>query len=122
MKEIKAFIHKDRISEVIAALNTSGCRSLDERAGCRNINVAAVQSLINPSEGEEQHYSMELAEAVVREWKLELFCEDEQADQLVQIIAQAASIGRGISGWIFVTEVVNAVPILGPSKYDRRTE
>ena len=37
--------------------------------------------------------------------------------QLVKIIAQAASIGRGISGWIFVTEVVNSVPILGPSKY-----
>ena len=117
MKEIKAFIHKDRISEVIAALNASGFRSPDERTGCRNICVWPVQGLINPTEGEEQHFSMELAETVVREWKLELFCEDEQADQLVKIIAQAASIGRGIAGWIFVTEVVNSIPILGPSRY-----
>ncbi|MPZ45744.1 MAG: P-II family nitrogen regulator [Betaproteobacteria bacterium] len=117
MKEIKAFIHKDRISEVVAALNASGCRSSDERTGCRSINVAAVQSLTSPAEGEEQHYSMELAETVVREWKLELFCEDEQTDQLVKVIAQAASIGRGIAGWIFVTEVVSSIPILGPSKY-----
>ena len=117
MKEIKAFIHKDRISEVIAALNASGFRSPDERTGCRNICVWPVQGLIEPTEGEEQHYSMELAETVVREWKLELFCEDEQADQLVKIIAQAASIGRGIAGWIFVTEVVSSIPILGPSRY-----
>ena len=117
MKEVKAFIHKDRISEVIAALNASGFRSPDERTGCRNICVWPVQGLINPAEGEEQHYSMELAETIVREWKLELFCEDEQADQLVKIIAQAASIGRGIAGWIFVTEVVNSIPILGPSRY-----
>lgn len=113
MKQIKAFIHKDRISEVLAALNASGCRASNDVVGCRNINVAAVQSLIAPTEGEEQHYSMELAEPVVREWKLELFCEDEQSDELARIIAEAARIGRGIAGWVFVSDIARAVPIHG---------
>lgn len=115
MKEIKAFIHRDRIAEVLQALNSSGFRSIDERSGCRNICVSSVQSLINPVETADQHYSMELAEPVVHEWKLELFCEDTQADHLVDIVRQAARIGHGVAGWIFVIDIVNAVPVTGVS-------
>jgi nitrogen regulatory protein P-II 1 len=113
MKEIKAFIHRVRIAEVLQALNVSGFRSLDERSGCRNICVSSVQSLVSPVEKADQHYSMELAAPVVREWKLELFCEDAQADQLVDIVRQAARIGYGVAGWIFVIDIVNAVPVTG---------
>ena len=119
MKEIKAFIHRDRISEVLQALNASGCRSLDERSGCRNICASPVQSLVNPVGNRDQHYSMELAEPVVHEWKLELFCEDEQTDRLVQIIEHAARIGRGVAGWIFVIDIVTAVPVAGVSVQER---
>jgi len=113
MKEIKAFIHKNRISEVLQALNASGCRSLDERSGCRNICVSPALSLVEPVEPAEQHYSMELAEPVVHEWKLELFCEDDQVDQLLVLIGAAARIGHGVAGWIFVTDIVRAEPIRG---------
>jgi len=113
VKQIKAFIHRDRIAEVLQALNASGCRSLDERSGCRNISVCSVQSLIDPIDRGEQHYSMELAEPVVREWKLELFCDDAQTAQLVHVIAEAGRIGRNIAGWIFVIDIVEAIPITG---------
>jgi nitrogen regulatory protein P-II 1 len=56
---------------------------------------------------------MELAEPVVREWKLELFCDDAQTAQLVQVIAEAARIGRSIAGWIFVIDIVDSIPIAG---------
>jgi len=112
MKEIKAFIHSGRISEVLTALNESGYRSIDEASGCRNICVSAVQSLVRPVDETEKHYSMELAEPVVREWKLELFCEDQEADALIRIVEEKAGIGKGISGWIFVTDIVNAIPIV----------
>lgn len=113
MKEVKAFIHRDRIAEVLQALDRSALRTLDERTGCRNICVSPVQSLVSPVEKADQHYSMELAEPVVHEWRLELYCEDQQADGLVQIIEQAARIGRGVAGWIFVLDIVSAVPIAG---------
>lgn len=113
MKQIKAFIHRDRIAEVLQALNASGCRSPDERSGCRNISTCAVQSLIDPIDKSEQHYSMELAEPVVQEWRLELFCEDAQVDGLLGLIGSAARIGHGVAGWIFVTDIVKAEPIHG---------
>lgn len=108
MKQIKAYIHNNRIADVIRALRDSGLCG-----GCRNLSVTAVQSLLKPVDAGEQRYSLELAETVIRESRLELVCEDHQADELAQIIERAARTGQREAGWIFISDVSVAIPIKG---------
>ena len=109
MKEIKAYIHNHRIGDVIRALKDSG--QCNANAGCRNLTVIPVQSLLKAVDAREQHYSIELAEEVIYESKLELICEDQQVDELVGIIARTARTGQADPGWIFVIDVVRAIPV-----------
>ncbi len=112
MKEIKAYIHNHRIGDVIRALKDSG--QCNANAGCRNLAVIPVQSLLKAVDAREQHYSIELAEEVIYESKLELICEDQQVDELVGIIARTARTartGQAEAGWIFVIDVVRAIPV-----------
>ena len=102
MKVIKAFIHQHRAADVIAVL---------KQAGCRNLFVVTGQGLLKAGYAGEQHYSMELAETVIHECKLELLCEDEQADSLVAAIRDNAQTGKPEAGWIYVTDVAQAVPV-----------
>lgn len=114
MKEIKAYIHNHRIADVIHALKESGQCNANADAGCRNLSVIPVKSLLKAVDAEEQHYSIELAEAVICECKLELICEDHQVDELVGIIERAARTGQAEAGWIYVTGVEHAVRIGNP--------
>ncbi|MBZ0092934.1 MAG: P-II family nitrogen regulator [Sulfuricellaceae bacterium] len=111
MKEIKAYIHNHRIGDVIRALKDSG--QCNANAGCRNLTVIQVQSLLKAVDAREQHYSIELAEAVINESKLELICEDHQVDELVGIIGRAARTGQAEAGWIYVSDIIQAVPVAG---------
>lgn len=58
-------------------------------------------------------YSIELAEPVINESKLELICEDHQVDELVGIIGRIARTGQTEAGWIYVSDIIQAVPIAG---------
>ena len=116
MKEIKAYIHNHRIADVIRALKESGQCNVNASAGCRNLTVIPVQSLLKAVDASEQHYSVELAQPVINESRLELICEDEQANELVDIIQREARTGQAEAGWIYVTDIVNAVPIQGARK------
>jgi len=111
MKEIKASIHNHRIADVIRALKESGQCDAGGTPGCRNLNVIPVKSLLKAVDAKEQHYSIELAEAVINESKLELICEDHQVDELLDIIERTAHTGHAEAGWIYVTDIVRAVPI-----------
>ena len=111
MKEIKAYIHNHRIADVIRALKESGLCNTDGTPGCRNLAVVPVKILLKAMDTQEQHYSIELAEAVINESKLELVCEDHQVDELVAIIGHAARTGQADAGWIYVTDIVSAVAI-----------
>lgn len=111
MKEIKAYIHNHRIADVIRALKESGRCNTD--GGCRNLSVIPVKSLLKATDTSEQHYSIELAEAVINESKLELICEDDQVDELVGIIERAARTGQAEAGWIYVTDIVKAIFVAG---------
>lgn len=113
MKEIKAYIHNHRIADVIRALKELGQCNANAGAGCRNLSVIQVQSLLKAVDAQEQHYSIELAEAVINESKLELICEDHQVDELVGIIERAARTGQAEAGWIYVADIVKATPIEG---------
>ena len=111
MKEIKAYIHNNRIADVIRALKESGLCNTDGTPGCRNLAVVPVKILLKAMDAREQHYSIELAEAVINESKLELICEDQQVDELVGIIGRTARTGQADAGWIYVTDIVSAAAI-----------
>lgn len=111
MKEIKAYIHNHRIADVIRALKDSG--QCDASAGCRNLSVTGVRSLLKPVDNAERHYAVDLAEEVINEPKLELICEDEHVDELVGIIERTARTGQHEAGWVYVTDIVRVVPVGG---------
>lgn len=112
MKEIKAFIRQHRIADVLQALRDSGlCDLGGAGADCRNLTVSQVQRPLASADPSQQHYSIELAEPVIAEYKLELVCADDSSDALADVIAKAAHTGQSEAGWIFVSDVQHAVEI-----------
>ncbi|MEW5790742.1 P-II family nitrogen regulator [Thermithiobacillus tepidarius DSM 3134] len=104
MKEINAIIHSNRIADVLDAL---------KEADCTSVCAAVVRGLLRAIDTREQHYSVELAQAIIFEYKLELVCEDDQVERLVEIIKRNAQTGQAKAGMIYVTEVLQAIPITG---------
>lgn len=102
MKEIKAFIHQHRVADVIQELKA---------AGVGNLFITTGHGLLVALDAGEQHYSMDLATAVIRECKLELLCEDEQVDALVAVVRQHARTGKPEAGWVYVTDIIQAIPV-----------
>lgn len=111
MKEIKAFIHPHRTAAVIQALRESGACDTPAGASCFHIAISQVQSVHATSDGAQQHYSVELGEPVVLQTKLELVCDDEAADLLVDLIVRHGHTGQTCSGWVHVHPLEKRVPI-----------
>lgn len=111
MKEIKAFIHPHRTAAVIQALRESGLCDQPAGASCFHIAISQVQCVHATSDGTLQHYSVELGEPVVLQTKLELVCNDEAADLLVELIVRHGHTGQACSGWVHVHTLERREPI-----------
>lgn len=112
MKEIKAYLHSNRVAAVIAALKSStawGNESLGRR---HNLTLYVVKGSLAPLHEAERRFSLELGDEVVNEYKLELHCDDEHVDEFVTAIAGAGRTGQAGAGWIYVTNVQHAQPIV----------
>ena len=102
-KEVKAFIHRNRVADVVSALNN---------AGFRNITVVDVHGILQALSSKEQNYSVEIGQKVVNEVKLELVCDNEsRLAEAVQAIRQNAKTGQPSAGWIYVTEIQSVIEI-----------
>ena len=104
MKEIKAFIHRNRISDVVHELKQSGYKY---------ISVVDVLGLLKALSSQEQQYSVDLGTKVVSEIKLELVCHDDQLENAIDIISRQGRTGQKTAGWIYVTNVEQAIKIDG---------
>jgi len=104
MKEIKAFIHRNRITDVIHAL---------KEADFRNLSIVDVKGTLKALDNKEQDYSVELGSAVITEIKLELVCDDAQVDEATQLIQQHARTGQTDAGWIYVIDIGQAIRVDG---------
>ncbi len=111
MKEIKVYLHKQRIAAVIEALREQGQCGFGSGTGCENLAAYAVQGSLQSVNLQDQHYSIDLAEAVTFEYKLEIACKDEDASRLIDIIRTAASTGRRRSACIFVIDIEQAISV-----------
>ena len=106
MKEIKAFIHRNRITDVVHAL-----RANDFCSGRCNLSVNDVSGTLQALDKKEKNYSIELGEGVITEVKLELICDDERADEAIDIIREGAKTGQELAGWIYIYNIADVVPI-----------
>lgn len=102
MKEIKAFIHRNRVADVVHALKA---------AGFQNISLIDVKGLLKALDHHEQEYSIEIGERVITEVKLELVCEADLVDQAVAIIRKNGRTGQPDAGWVHVTSIDASYPI-----------
>jgi len=102
MKEIKAFIHRNRAPDVVRTL-------VD--AGFNRLSIVEVKSTIPAMSKQEQSYSVELGRRVVTEFKVEMICEDGRADEAVRLIRKNACTGQQLAGWICLSEITEYFPI-----------
>ena len=110
MKEIKAYVHSNRIADVISALKASSVWSACGN-GDHNLTLYMVKGSLLPLDDSEKRYSVELGEEVVNEYKLELHCSDEYADELVEVISRVARTGQVTAGWIYVIDIAQAIRV-----------
>lgn len=106
MKEIKAFIHRNRVADVLHALKNNGFCS----KSC-NLSINNVNGTLQAIDDKEHVFSMELGEGIISEVKLELICKDELVQTAVKLIRDNSHTGQSLSGWIFTTDILDALPI-----------
>lgn len=102
MKEVKAFIHRNRIAAVIHALQATGFNQL---------SFIDVKGMLSALDAKEREYSLELGAEVITEVKLEVVCMDDQLDEVMALIRRYARTNQKISGWIYVNDLLASVAI-----------
>jgi len=103
MQEIKAFVHRNRIADVVEALSS---------AGFSRLSIIDVQGLLRALDSKEQRYSVEIGQKVVTEVKLEVVCEDElRTAEAVGLIREHAKTGQPDAGWIYVSDVSSSFEV-----------
>ena len=102
-REIKAFIHRNRVADVVNALSN---------AGFSRLTVIDVEALLKALDSREQHYSVEIGQKVMTEVKLELVCENEtQTAEAIALIREHGKTSQPSAGWIYVSEIQSSIEI-----------
>ena len=102
MKQIKAFVHRNRASDLVHAL---------EAAGLRRLSLFDVKGLLRALRAHEQEYSVEFGDQVTSEVQMELFCDDADVARAVEIFRSVGRTGRADAGWIYVSAVEQSISI-----------
>lgn len=102
MKQIKAFVHRNRVSDLIHAL---------EAAGFQRLSLFDVKGLLRALSSREQQYSVEFGDQVISEVQMELFCEDDDVARAVEVFRRVGRTGRSDAGWIYVSPVEQSIAI-----------
>ena len=102
MKCVKAFVHHNRVSDLVHAL---------EVEGFRRVSLSEVRGLLSAISPREQEYSVELGGPVISEVQLELYCDDGQVPRAIEIVRTVARTGHRGSGWVYVVPVEHAESI-----------
>ena len=102
MKEIKAYIRHDKADIVIEKL---------EEAGVKGMTLLDANALAEWADSEAFSFSIEYVQKYSKVVKIELICNNEDSDKLINIISKFAHTGKSGDGWIYVTPVEKAVRI-----------
>ncbi len=106
MKEVKAFLHRNRVADVLSALKATGidCRSC-------HLSVIDVKGTLEALDNRERDFSLELGEEVITAVKLEVVCADEDVASVVSTIRREGRTGQPLAGWVYVHDIAAAWPI-----------
>jgi len=102
MKQIKAFVHRNRVSDLIHALAAGGFKRL---------SLFDVKGQLRALSAREQQYSVEFGDQVISEVQMELFCEDDEVTRAVEIFQRVGRTGRVDAGWVYISNVEQAIAI-----------
>lgn len=102
MKEIKAYIRHNRADIVIQNL---------EAAGVKGMTVLDANALAEWADNEAFSYSIKYVQKYSTVVKIELVCDNSEADKLVEVISTYGKTGESGDGWIFVSEIEKSVRI-----------
>jgi len=96
MKELKAYIHRNRAADVVRALRL---------ADFGYFTLVDVKQVLQTLEPRAQEYSTELGARIQTEVKLELVCEVDRLAEAIKLISENAKTGQEDSGCIYVSEI-----------------
>jgi nitrogen regulatory protein P-II 1 len=102
MKEIKAYIRKSQADITIEKL---------EQAGVMGMTVLDVNALADWADKEAFSFSIRYVQKYSTVVKLEIVCDDDEADKLTGLIAKYAHTGHSGDGMVFVSGIEKSVKI-----------
>src|SRR6266508_423802 len=105
MKEIKAYIRRDEVNEVVERL---------QRAGAPGVTMIEIHPVCygyeaNPVEPHRARLVDRYRYLTIV--KLEIMCTDDQVETLMRVVQSSCCTGNPGDGMMFVSEVVDAVRI-----------
>jgi nitrogen regulatory protein P-II 1 len=100
--KIIAYIRKEKANIVIEKLGDSGVK------GMTLIDASAIAEW---ADKDSFSYSIEYIQKYSRVVKIELVCNNEDADKLVNVISSYGKTGRSGDGWVFISPIEKAVKI-----------
>jgi len=107
VKQIKAFVHRNRVSDLIHELSA---------AGFQRLTLFEVKGLLRALNAREQQFSVEFGGQVISEMQLDLFCEDVDLPKALEIFQRLGRTGRADAGWLYVSHVESAIAIGDPGQ------
>ena len=102
MKEIKAYIRCEKAEEVIYAL---------ERAEVKGLTLIDVMAVGENIDMHKAKFSIDCVKKYQKVAKLEIICDKERVDHLVEVIRETAYTGMQGDGLICVADVERVVKI-----------
>lgn len=102
MKQIKAFVHRNRVSDLIHEL---------EAGGFKRLSLFDVKGLLRALSAREQQYSVEFGDQMISEVQMELFCEDGDVTRALEIFQRVGRTGRIEAGWVYISNVEQVIAI-----------
>lgn len=102
MKEIKAYIRKEKADKVIEKL---------EEAGVKGMTVLDANALAEWADKKAFSFSIDYVEKYSTVVKLEIVCEDDDAEKLTGVIAKYGKSGNSGDGMIFISGIEKSIKI-----------
>ena len=102
MKELKAYIRREKVDLVIQEL---------EESGVKGMTVIDVFALGDWADEKSFSYSIEFVEKYSRVVKLEIICDDGDADRLPDIIEKFGKTGQPGDGMVFISNIEKSIKI-----------
>ena len=96
MKEIKAFIHRNRAADVLHALKA---------AKFNRFSFNDVKGMLSALGPDDRAFSVEFGEEVTSEVKIEFVCDDDRVHEAIELLEKFGRTNQPVSGWVFVTSL-----------------